>query len=358
MDRINQLLAKTPSAAWLLAIKAEVALRLNEVETFKETVGRFYKLKPDNPLALIMRALVSFSEGEPPAEGVRFLLEGLAESRETVHETALDALQVLCVRLRESTCFDMRHFWLELIEQLTNREISTERIDPGLIEDSLLTKAQLVVENNLNGKPWSERAQEVQSLTSGFRYGQAENKLRSILRDYPDQVWPLQKLLEVQMVLLDQEGAVATARMLSGLRDLDELSRDYYAAMALELEPDHTSLSPKLVSRYVELDSDDAARQTLSQIEGVVHLPHESSRPLAESYAAVVDDEVPAHDIYQVLIPRKLNDEAEVEVFVGTVSIFGRQTDKPTRALAVFTPSKDGQAAFDRILAAWPPNPN
>ena len=40
LDRINQLLAKTPNTAWLLAIKCELSLAMQEFETFRETAIR------------------------------------------------------------------------------------------------------------------------------------------------------------------------------------------------------------------------------------------------------------------------------------------------------------------------------
>ncbi len=84
MDRVNQLMAKSPSASGCWRSKPKLAMALQEHDVLRETVTRFIKLKPDNPLALTMSAMVSLSDGGPVDQAVRTLLDGLAESRESL----------------------------------------------------------------------------------------------------------------------------------------------------------------------------------------------------------------------------------------------------------------------------------
>ncbi len=306
MDRVNQLLTKTPSAAWLLAIKAELAMALQEHDTLRETVHRFIKLKPDNPLALTMSAMVSLSDGEPVEQGVRTLLDGLAESRESLPSMVVEALQLLCVRLRNSPQSSFRFFWVRLLERIGEQaQMLDGPVEPGgLRHDSLLSMSPVNVPAVPSSAAWAERANEVVALITAFRYAQAENKLRTILRDFPDQPWPLMQLLETQLVLLDQAAATTTARKLSGLRELDETSRDYFLALALELEAKHESIAPATISRFVEVESDDVVNQALNSLSFVKIWDSPTVRGIAGALAQSVEDEVPAKYVWNVRLEK------------------------------------------------------
>ena len=355
LDRVNQLLAKTPNAAWLLAIKGELALSLREIDTFKDTALRFLKLKPDNPLALIMRAFVALIEGEPRESVARLLLEGLAESREGMPRLALSSIQLLCEQLRTSVKAPLRFYWSRLLRDLytsTGEEMPAEE---GLPADNLLAMSPIAAFPTPPGAAWAERTNEVNALISAFRYAQAETKLRSILRDYPDQAGPLTQLLQVQVVLLDQDGATTTARKLSLLRDLPEAQRDYFAAMALEFEVGQPGLRPKARTRYCEIASDEAAREALSKLETVKSIPEEFAQEMKEIMASSVNDEVPAKATYNVLTPKTLASGKQYEAGAGTLALFGRQTDKPARALIIVFDMPDTQTLFDQLVEAVGP---
>ncbi len=357
MDRVNQLLAKSPSAAWLLAIKAELAMALQEHDTLRETVNRFIKLKPDNPLALTMSAMVSLSDGEPVAQAVRTLLDGLAESRESLPSMVLEALQLLCVRLRNSGQAAFRFFWVRLLERIGEQaQMLDGPVEPtGLRHDSLLSMSPVNVPAIPASAPWAERANEVIALITGFRYGQAENKLRNILRDFPDQPWPLMQLLETQMVLLDQAGACTTARKLSGMRDLDEATRDYFLALAFELEEKRASISPATISRLVEVESDDIATQALNSLSCLTAWNSENSRMIATAMAQSVQDEVPAKAVWNLEIQKQDSQGQSYSIHGGTICLLGRQTDKPTRVLINLIPIGPAADYLNQMLDALKP---
>jgi hypothetical protein len=352
LDRVNQHLAKTPNAAWLLAIKGELALSLREIDTFKDTAQRFLKLKPNNPLALIMRSFQSLLDHEPLDSAARLLLEGLAESREGMPRLAVTSTQLLCDQLRGSQKAPLRFFWSRLMAQFRDSAGVENEQEEALPLDNLLAMSPVPITPTPSGAQWTERSNEVAALISAFRHAQAETKLRSILRDYPDQPDLLTRLLEVQSVLLDQEGATATARKLGGLRTLPEADRDYFAALALEIENGQPALRIGGLSLYCEIDSEEAARERLAKVDDVAEADQEMTQGLKQLLAVSVEDEVPARAVFNVSVQRQLASGEHVKEPVGFVALFGRQTDKPARALIVCYGISQVRPQFEKIVAA------
>lgn len=354
LERVNQLLSKTPNTAWLLAIKGEVTLSLNEVDSFRETAQRFLKLKPDNPLALTMCAISTLLGNEPIEQATRLLLDGLAESREGLPALAISAMQLLCEFLRRSHLAPLRFFWSRLLNEIREKS-EAEPIPDALPSDNLVAMSMALLLPNPPGSPWIERTNEVTALITGFRYAQAETKLRSILRDYPDQAGPLSQMLYVQTVLLDLEGACATARKLSTLRDVSENDRDYFAAIAFEFEKGQTSLRGSTLVRYCEIESDEAARESLSKLSFVELVPDENAAQLKNYLSSSVGDEVPAKTVYTVESASTLSSGKTMFCGCGSIGLFGRQTDKPARALIVIYDMPDSAQLMDQVVSAVRP---
>ncbi len=63
LDRINLLMKTFPSDAWLHALKCALLLKLREIESLEEASAKFIRLRPDNPLALLYRALLAIIRG-------------------------------------------------------------------------------------------------------------------------------------------------------------------------------------------------------------------------------------------------------------------------------------------------------
>jgi hypothetical protein len=202
------------------------------------------------------------------------------------------------------------------------------------------------------GAAWTERANEVAALKSSFRYAQAETKLRSILRDYPDQPGPLSQLLQVQLVLLDQEGATTTARKLSTLRDLPEVHRDYFAAFALDIEKEEPGLRPKARSKYLEISSEEGAREALSKLDFLHPMADEPAAEMRQAIAATLNDEVPAKTLFSIMLTKTPSEGAPYQTAGGTLALLSRQTDKPPRAFVMMFDSHGTEAVFDQIVGA------
>jgi hypothetical protein len=366
MDRINQMLAKAPNAAWLLALKGELALGMEEVETFKETANRFLKLKPDNPLALIMKAVASTLAGEPVENAAQYLLGGLAESRETLPSMTPFAIDLLIRALDRNDKLALVGYWADVQQMLLgNQQPQSESVlqDESL---NLIAKVPSRLLEDPPGSAWKERLAEVISLFRIFSFSQAETKLRAILRDFPEQPGPLSYLLRAQLAQLNQSGACATARKLADHRELSSVDRAYFLALAFELEPDLKSLMAESHLRYCEVDTIDRIVEALTPLTHVQEAVGEVGENVRHAYASVVGDEVPARHVYTVFdkpLPRtSLEDQRQalqapassearvISSAVATIVLYGKQTDKPARALFVATRFPSYQTVTEEIL--------
>lgn len=366
MDRINQMLAKTPNAAWLLAIKGELALGMQELESFKETANRFLKLKPDNPLALIMKSLASSLDEEPVENAAQYLLGGLAESRESLPAMTLLALELLLQSLAKADKLSLAGYWGEVQQMLQGEQRSEEA---SVLQDqalNLITKVPARLIDDPPGAPWKERLAEVVSLSRIFSFAQAETKLRSILRDFPDQPGPLSQLLRAQMAQLNQSGAHTTACKLAQHLELTPNDRAYYSALSFELESEHQSLQTEVIWRYAEIDSLERVMEALAPLEHVDAIEGQAAQEIQNYYALLVNDEVPAKRIYTIFdAPVKTAAPAEtassdnesadsaqrtIASAVATIVLFAKQTDKPARALLLGTQFPRYQSVLDQTL--------
>ncbi len=348
LDRINQMLLKTPSAAWLLAMKCELNFSLREMDSLRETSQRFLKVKPDNPLALTFRGLVGLLDDEPLPNVARTLLEGMSEAREGLPSTVIAALIMMCQSLRNSALAPLRAYWVQVLNKLLSNfeeELPESASATAPVPfDNILTDSGTLILDNPPGAPWTERVKELDSLLSTFRFAQAETKMRAILRDFPDQPSLLSKLLHIQCVLLDQEGATATARKLSNSRDLSEAERDYFAAVALDYDP--TSLQITSQSGYFEIASDEAAIETAQAMPEAIKIEDEQ---FLRIMALSVEDEVPAKAAYRLNRFVKLESGIEYAMGYSTIVVFGKQTDRPARILLYVDCIKEGAQVFEDL---------
>ncbi len=361
LDRINQLLAKTPNTAWLLAIKCELSLAMQEFETFRETAIRFLKLKPDNPLALVMRSMVACNDEEPLENAARYLLQGMSESRETFPSMTLPAIQVLIRTMVDKDKSSMMGFWCDILNTLLPDSESSEESplkEPTL---NLLAKTPTRVVENTLVSLGKERLAEVSSLARTFRYPQAETKLRAILRDFPDQPSTLSHLLRAQYAQLDQEGAFATAKKLSENMQISAEERAYFLALAFEIEPGQKSINSPMLVRYCEVDSDERVHESLEKLDIAQPYGGQEAEQMRHFYASAVNDEVPAKRVFAIydrpfsvgkgqIIGEPAANENEIAQFVATVVTFGKQTDRPARVLLVARNMAKQKEQLDRLL--------
>lgn len=336
VDRINQMLEKTPNAAWLLAMKGELTLGLQEFDTFRETADRFHRLKPDNPLGLVMKAVSSAISQEPAENIARYVLDGMSESRESMPALTLTAIKLLIDALAGSGRLSMAGYWSDIFAALNGDapEQDSPRVDPSI---NLLAKTPAKLLEDKPNAALKERLAEVISLAKTFRYSQAETKLRAILRDYPDEPGPLSHLLRAQCALIDQSGAHKTALKLSQHLGVSTEDRAYFRALALEIEPGSKSLQCELLLKYCEVDGEQRIEEELTKLDNVESPTGPALEQVRGYYATVVGDEVPAKRVFSIFSESLKGDASERKVSssVGTVVLYGKQTDRPSRVLLI-----------------------
>ncbi|MCA9192311.1 MAG: hypothetical protein KDB03_11125 [Planctomycetales bacterium] len=350
LDRINTLLKKTPNAAWLLALRGELALRLNELELFRENSNRFQRLKPDNPLALIFKSMASNLDHEPISVVVQYLLEGLAESRDRIPMFTRDALLLLERRMVNEGVFYGISFWASLSRQINDEDERNVLSSPHI---NALLKGPPTKIPSPEDAAWAERLAEVGVLCRGIRFAQAETKLRAILRDYPDQPSLLSELLCIQLWIANAEAALSTARKLASLAVLTDEQRAEYMMLALELDTQGHSLHCQTFGKFYELSSDAEVDRILSENS---HIDRIENPQLAEfervKCGVIVGDEIPATEVFSVF--DRPEGASELRSEVGSIALFKKQTDKPARILFRFLPMLGGADIARSILETLP----
>ena len=133
---------------------------------------------------------------------------------------------------------------------------------------------------------------------------------------------------------------------------------------ALELEPEQKSLRGESICRYAEVDSIERIVEALTALDTAVPASGQSGEQMLQFYAMAVNDEVPAKRIFTIFDQAPLLDQAgsdnssevpnagarEFAAPVATVVLFGKQTDKPARAILLATRFPDYQARIDEIV--------
>jgi tetratricopeptide (TPR) repeat protein len=323
LDRINKQLTKLPSAAWLLAIKAGLLLRMRETRGLVEIAQRFLKLKPDNPLALIYRSIATCLEQDSVQHQARYLLTGIAECRQVYPDVLGLAIELLTERILNSEFSPLIGVWGTIQDRLLETDQSGATAQAADVH--LLCKLPNRIIESPEDAAWLERLAEVNALTSTFRFEQAEKKLISILRDFPNQPGPLSTLLRAQVALLDRQGAVATAKKLAENADLSPEDRAYFQVLAWEYDP--TPLLSKGCLLFGAIESDEALLEALS---GMPEMKLDDSDEIRDFMARMVGDEVPAKRVFHVYQSQRVQ-ERELRSTAGILAIFGKQTDRPCR---------------------------
>jgi hypothetical protein len=333
LDRINQSLKKTPNAAWLLALKAELALNMDDDQLFVETATRFHKLKPDNPLALIMQSVACLYNNGRIEQASPYLLEGLAECRETIPGMAIFAMRELLNKLIVENRRFMGGFWEEFLADIAPSDEQAQLASPlNLVLRTLARN----IEDIPPGTPWKERMDEVLALKRALRLEQAEKKLQSILRDYPDAALPLKRLLEAQYAKIDQQAAFATAQKLSRLPSLKLEERAFYFAVSVELDPDRSRLQVPAIFRSAVFEPASEKTERLASLPCLVDI----SAVSVEWSHSVFGEEIPPQYVYLILdsspcSPDQQTAETDFVTYhtqCGFLAVFGKQTDKPAYA--------------------------
>ncbi|MBM3964246.1 MAG: hypothetical protein FJ308_04155 [Planctomycetes bacterium] len=350
LDRINANLKTTPSEPWLLAMKCELLLQLNELESLEETSAKFIRLQPDNPLAKLYRALVAVVRGNTE-EGATLLLQAIADSTETLPPmTATVAVNLMEMMGQRGMVMPA----LLHAEMLMDMGESMARIAAGAYESLIshpqagtLTRESLPSPPDADDAPYAERLAEVKALMANYRISVAKTKLESMLREFGQQPAILQHLLYCQLIFTDVESGASTCRKLASNASLGEPQRIYYQALAYDLSPRSSGVTQtEELCVYTIEDPELESRLTSSKL--MMPLPVEQVKGLLQAF---LDEEVPPKSAFICIEPVLQEQFADLEALrAGSwMAFYGKQTDKPARLVTLESTSGYRKAMLDKV---------
>lgn len=347
LDRCNSLLETHPTAAWIYAIKGRLLLSLREYETLRDNADRFLRLQPTNPLALTQRSAYLSAKGDVTG-AAGSLLEALAESGENVDSLVIDVCSALSLALASrgiylsSRAFAALPLLAEGYEGARAAAIAMSQINgsPGINQFlKWLPEPPRVPA----GQPWSERLGEAVRLLENQKILSAESKLQSLDQQVGGQEPILIGLLTCAIWRADTRDQQKIFRRLSELEQLDESARARYLALSLLVDPEDRGLGQHVVDMVWDVEKLDEVTEAFAADSRTLSLPPQ----LLQSFAGQEgeEDTVPPRAGFQFLDREAPSGEGlpaveEVPEVIANVLLFGRQTDRPARVVALSVPDR------------------
>jgi len=350
LDRINANLKTLPSEPWLLAMKSELLLQLNELEALEETTAKFIRLQPDNPLAKLYRSLVAVVRGNTE-EAATLMLQAIADATEALPPmTATVALNLM-------EAMGQRGMILPAIlhcEMLLDMGGEMVKVASGAYDSltsqtnaNTLSRESLPSPIDYDDAPYAERLAEANALVSAYRITSAKTKLESMQREFGLQAPILQSLLYCQLMLTDVESAGSTAGKIAAVVSLPEPQRIYYQALAYELAPkvSGVAVSEELCQYTIE---DSEFEQRLAANKNLIPIAVDQLKAMLE---ALLDEEVPPKLAFVCVEPVLQEQFAELEASRSGswLAFYGKQTDKPARLISLEPPIGSRRMILERI---------
>lgn len=344
LDRINDLLKPFPSEPWLLAMKCELLLKLQENELLEETSAKFIRLQPDNPLAKTYRSLVAVMRGSPE-EAAGLLIQAIASSQGVLPpiflNVAIYLLELLMTRRYSLTGLMHAEMLLSLTESSENNEITgiCQQIYQNITTEaktSILQREMPPSPPEASDEPYGERYREALALLNRNEIHQSKTKLEAMQREFGAQPPLLIAKLYCQLMIAEVESAAETCLKLSKIATLPLAQQVYFQALAFELSPLKSGVyCPFEVCTY-DLTDDQAMEQRLVSSTRLIPMKDGSANQIV---ARVLNEEVPPKSQFMVGYPLP-NASPEVAALKprasGTmVCLMGRQTDKPPRLVTI-----------------------
>jgi tetratricopeptide (TPR) repeat protein len=350
LDRINANLKTLPSEPWLLAMKSELLLQLNELDALEETTAKFIRLQPDNPLAKLYRSLVAVVRGNTE-EAATLMLQAIADATEALPPmTATVALNLM-------EAMGQRGMILPAIlhcEMLLDMGGDMVKVASGAYDSltsqtnaNTLSRESLPSPIEYDDAPYAERLAEANALVSAYRITSAKTKLESMQREFGLQAPILQSLLYCQLMLTDVESGGSTAGKIAAIASLPEPQRIYYQALAYELAPKTSGVAVfEELCQYTIEDSEFEQRLTANK--NLLPIAVDQLKGMLE---ALLDEEVPPKLAFVCVEPVLQEQFAELEASRSGswLAYYGKQTDKPARLISLEPPIGSRRMILERI---------
>jgi tetratricopeptide (TPR) repeat protein len=350
LDRINSNLKTLPSEPWLLAMKSELLLQLNELEALEETTAKFIRLQPDNPLAKLYRSLVAVVRGNTE-EAATLMLQAIADATEALPPMT----PTVALNLMEA--MGQRGMILPAIlhcEMLLDMGGDMVKVASGAYDSltsqtnaNTLSRESLPSPIEYDDAPYAERLAEANALVSAYRITSAKTKLESMQREFGLQAPILQSLLYCQLMLTEVESGGSTAGKIAAIASLPEQQRIYYQALAYELAPKTSGVAVfEELCQYTIEDSEFEQRLTANK--NLLPIAVDQLKGMLE---ALLDEEVPPKLAFVCVEPVLQEQFAELEASRSGswIAYYGKQTDKPARLISLEPPIGSRRMILERI---------
>ncbi len=340
LDHSNQLLKTLPSEPWLLAMKCEVLLKLNEVEHLEEASAKFIRLQPDNPLAKMYRSLVAVIRGNAE-EGCTLLLQGLAASNGPLHPFFMTAMYNLIELLMHSRRYLTAMMHAEILmtisegfEQAEQFATQTYATLSGDDRVSILQREIPPSPPEADDQPYAERYREALALLAKTHIGHCKTKLEGIIREFGHQPPLMIAKLHCQLMLADTDGAAESALRLAKSESLPFSQQVYFQALAGELSPKKAGAAVDLEVACYELGDDSEVETKLITGSRLLAVNSEMMRDM---FLAITNEEVPPKAMYVIAVPVFSDQfpESRPRASGQWMALMGKQTDKPARLFVI-----------------------
>lgn len=354
LDRTNQVLTEHPDAAWALAIKGRLLLRLRENDKLAENAERFLRLQPSNPLALLQKAAAMLGKGDTIATTTA-VLESMSEARETHDALLFEISAPLGMVLAEQGNYLSARAFLAMAAA---PDVPVAEMAASVLTEigqnraiNLLLKHQPETVSPPNGATWGERFEEASRLLEVNSVFLAESKLQALDRQVPGQTAILLGLMRCAIWRADQATQSKLFAKLAEANAVSEEDRGYYRALAYLTEPNQPRISLPTRDMLWNVHEVDATLAALTAHSRTFVLPSDMVRELVFG-----ENEAPPKAAFQLLDRDCGSDEnmppvANAPDVLGMLLFYGRQTDRPAQLLAINV-FKHHEEEVSRIVAS------
>jgi hypothetical protein len=340
LDRINQLLKSYPAAPWLLALKCEAAMKLNEIDLLEETSATFLRHNPKNPLALSHRSLVATIRGTIP-EAANLLHQALAASDESIPEWLPRTMMLFlesCVD--RQLLLSVNRMTLAFGQYAADNPVIPELCDRIRME-LLRTGSNPLLSDNVPEPPLSidgehsAAFEQAMTLITSLRVEDGKRLLEKLLRSDAPKLPVLLGLLHCRFMLADEAGAAEICLRLGKDPSVDQAQRIYFLTLAMLLDPIAAGVSSpvQLVEYPIPVGQETETRQRL--FDSIYTRNRSVER---EDRIAAFRCDPPPADIFMLIHPRGLqlsipdDEPLDIELQLGDlIGLIGRQTTEPAR---------------------------
>ncbi len=351
LDRINSLLKTLPSEPWLLAMKCELLLKLQETESLEETSAKFIRLQPDNPLAKMYRSLVAIMRGNVE-EAANLLVQAIAGTSENLHPLFMTVAINLIESMMQRRYFLSSLMHAEMLLGIAGEQSAemTNEIYNSIINQqniSILQRESPPSPPEADDQPYAERYREALALLERYQVQQCRTKLDAIQREFGPQGPLLIAKLQCQLLIVDIDGATETCLRLAKTDGLLEAQKVYFQALAFELSATKSGIGVPLDLTSYEV-ADESIEQKLVSSTSLIPMKPESVRELLN---ALTGEEVPPKSAYMLVKPVLGEEFAEYRPRQAGqwIVYYGRQTDKPPR-IVMIEPTRGYQQAWTKSI--------